>query len=64
MDLPALANLSIYNGYLPSWLGTTQISAKSTELYPYTLAGKYMEIKAKVEIKCCTFYRNLCCKQP
>ena len=35
MDLPALANLSSYNGYLPSWLGTTQISVKSTAFYPY-----------------------------
>ena len=35
MHLTALANLSSYNGYVPSWLGTTQISVKSTAFYPY-----------------------------
>ena len=35
MHLTALANLSSYNGYVPLWLGTTQISVKSTAFYPY-----------------------------
>ena len=35
MDLLALANLSSHNGYLPSWLGTTQFSVQSTAFYPY-----------------------------
>ena len=35
MHLTTLANLSSFNGWLPSWLGTTQISVKSTTFYPY-----------------------------
>ena len=35
MHLTALPNLSSYKGQVPSWLGTTQISVKSTAFYPY-----------------------------
>ena len=50
------------NGWLPSKLSTTQISVKSTAFYPYF--GFYFHyFPAKVGIKCCRFYRDLCCTQ-
>ena len=55
MHQPALANLSIYHGWLPSWLGRTQISMKSTAFYYIVF-----HFPAKVGIKCCIDFTEIC----
>ena len=63
MHLPALANLFTYLMVSYHHKGTTQMLVKSTAFFSYTLAYISIYFPAKVGIKCCRFYGDLCCIQ-
>ena len=60
MHQPALANLSSYNGWLPSWLGRTQISVKFIAFYNIVFYFHLFSCQSRDKMLH-RLYRNLYC---